>query len=136
MTSKNKGGRPRKEISEEQYEQLKSMARIMCTQDEICSIIGMDAETLNRCLRERGYAGFSDFHKTHSHAGKMSLRRSQFKAALDGNPTMLIWMGKQQLGQRDKQDMVVTNRFESMTDDELDAFIDNGLAEPVEGEEG
>jgi hypothetical protein len=29
----------------------------------------------------------------------------QFKAAEAGNPTMLIWLGKQYLGQSDKQDL-------------------------------
>jgi len=30
---------------------------------------------------------------------KNSLRRAQLKVALDGNVTMLIWLGKQMLGQ-------------------------------------
>ncbi len=33
---------------------------------------------------------------------KMKLRRSQFRAAEQGNPTMLIWLGKQYLGQSDR----------------------------------
>jgi hypothetical protein len=32
---------------------------------------------------------------------KMSLRRAQLQLALNGNPTMLIWLGKQLLGQQD-----------------------------------
>jgi hypothetical protein len=35
--------------------------------------------------------------------GKASLRRMQFKAAEDGNVTMLIWLGKQFLGQKDQR---------------------------------
>ena len=42
--------------------------------------------------------------------GKASLRSAQFKAALAGNATMLIWMGKQLLGQRDKLDHEVTGK--------------------------
>lgn len=30
---------------------------------------------------------------------KIKLRRAQLRVALDGNPTMLIWLGKQMLGQ-------------------------------------
>jgi hypothetical protein len=30
---------------------------------------------------------------------KQSLRRAQLTVALNGNPTMLIWLGKQYLGQ-------------------------------------
>ena len=33
--------------------------------------------------------------------GRTSIRRAQYKAALDGNPTMLIWLGKQLLGQKE-----------------------------------
>jgi hypothetical protein len=33
--------------------------------------------------------------------GKVSLRRAQFSAALAGNKTMLVWLGKQWLDQRD-----------------------------------
>ena len=34
--------------------------------------------------------------------GRMSLRRLQFEKAQTGNTTMLIWLGKQMLGQKDK----------------------------------
>lgn len=34
--------------------------------------------------------------------GRASLRRAQFLAALKGDRTMLIWLGKQLLGQTDK----------------------------------
>jgi hypothetical protein len=33
---------------------------------------------------------------------KMKLRRRQIRAALDGNITMLIWLGKQYPGQREQ----------------------------------
>ena len=35
---------------------------------------------------------------------KVSLRRQQIELAKTGNPTMLIWLGKQLLEQRDKAD--------------------------------
>lgn len=35
---------------------------------------------------------------------KISLRRQQIEAAKGGNVTMLIWLGKQLLGQADKQE--------------------------------
>lgn len=42
-------------------------------------------------------------------SGKASLRRMQFKTAESGNATMQIWLGKQYLGQKDKQDVTVDN---------------------------
>ena len=34
-----------------------------------------------------------------------SLRAKQFELAMLGNPTMLIWLGKQELGQTDRQQL-------------------------------
>ena len=34
-------------------------------------------------------------------AGKMRLRKAQYRKALEGNPVMLIWLGKNVLGQKD-----------------------------------
>lgn len=33
------------------------------------------------------------------------LRAAQYKAAMEGNTTMLIWLGKQRLGQSDKNEL-------------------------------
>ena len=98
----NKGGRPTKPVD---LEMLKGLADIQCTAEECSSVLGVSVDTIDRRLKAEGYGGFADFYKSHSDGGKVSLRRAQFKAALDGNPTMLIWMGKQVLGQRDKQEV-------------------------------
>jgi hypothetical protein len=37
--------------------------------------------------------------------GKMSLRRHQWRALEEGNTTMLVWLGKQYLGQREKNEV-------------------------------
>ena len=53
---------------------------------------------------------FSDVHKKKSTTGKISLRRSQFQAAAAGNVSMLIWLGKQYLEQKEpKQELAVSN---------------------------
>ena len=100
--SDNSGGRPRKELSEKDFEKLVAMIRIQCTQDEICSVFDMTAETLNTRLEEMGEVSFSTLYKKHQGEGKTSLRRMQWKAAEAGNPTMLVWLGKNMLGQTDK----------------------------------
>ena len=53
------------------------------------------------CKREYK-ANFYDVFKKKSAAGKMSLRREQWRSAEKGNVTMQIWLGKQWLGQTDK----------------------------------
>ena len=103
MTTDNKVGRPRIEIDDKDFERLIKMAEFSCTQDEICSIFGMSEQTLDARLKERGYQNFRDFYKRHNCSGKESLRRLQWAAAQEGNVTMLVWLGKQWLGQSDKQ---------------------------------
>jgi hypothetical protein len=88
--------------------QLVAMIRIHCTRDEICDVLGMSETTLNRRIKEQGIEGVDNFealYKKHQGEGKASLRRAQWKAAQDGNPTMLVWLGKQTLGQKDKQEL-------------------------------
>jgi len=93
--SKNKVGRPKKPID---YETVEKLASIMCTQEEIASYLSIDVRTL---LRD---AEFCQIYKRGVDKGRMSVRRSQYKMVEAGNPTMAIWLGKQYLGQKDKQE--------------------------------
>jgi hypothetical protein len=86
-------GRPLIPIDENQVEKL---ASIMCTMNEIAAFFGCSVDTIeNR---------FSDVIKTGREKGTASLRRMQYQAAEKGNTAMLIWLGKQYLGQADKVD--------------------------------
>lgn len=100
-------GRPRKEIDAKLVEQL---ASIQCTDEEIAAICGVSHDTLLR--RKNDDPVFLEAIEQGRAKGRVSLRRMQWKAATTGNPTMLIWLGKQLLGQRDK--------IEQDTDDTLD----------------
>ena len=97
---KNKGGRPKKDID---YTKLDAMCAIHCTGEECAAVLGMDYDTLNAALKRDGNKGFSDYFKIKGANGKMSLRRKQYDQAMSGNATMLIWLGKQWLGQAEKQ---------------------------------
>jgi len=100
------------QIKELNLEQLKALVRIQCTAEECASILEMSDVTLDTRLKEAGYGGFLDFYKRYNHEGRASLRRAQWKAAIDqGNPTMLIWMGKQMLGQKDRHDVEVSGNI-------------------------
>ena len=114
-----RGGRPAFELSDKDFERLLGMIRIQCTQDEICGIFGVTDKTLNEALKRRDEPGFSDLYKKHSDEGKASLRREQWKAAQNGNPTMLVWLGKQMLGQRDKIENDHTSSDGTMTPKEI-----------------
>lgn len=89
---KNKGGRPRKPLDEKVIFEL---AKIGCTTKEIAAVSGVSSDTLeNHCL--------ALIQEGREHC-KVSLRRAQLALALSGNCSMLIWLGKILLGQREIQ---------------------------------
>ena len=95
-----KKGRPEIEFN---LEELEKLARLQCTQEEIASFFGCSIDTIQRRMKDD--EEFCGAYKKGVDEGKMSLRRAQFKAALGGNVTMQIWLGKQYLGQSDKQEV-------------------------------
>ncbi len=106
MTRKPTGnptGRPKKEFDHKQFE---SMCEILCTQEEMASILKMDRDTLALRVKQHYRADFSAVYKRLSDGGRKSLRRSQFHMA-QTNPTMSIWLGKQKfwLNQSDRQEI-------------------------------
>lgn len=89
-------GRPKKVID---YVLAEKLAYIQCTIDEIAVVLGISDVTLRKDKR------FLAIHRKGMEEGKSSLRRLQWKGAEAGNPTMLIWLGKQYLGQKDKSEV-------------------------------
>ena len=94
-----KNGRPKIKVDLETAEKL---AALHCTGEEIASVLKISYDTLVRCINETDGTGFAEWFKKHSASGKVSLRRAQYKSAMGGNVPMLIWLGKQYLGQTDK----------------------------------
>lgn len=83
------------------YEKAEKLAQILCTQSEIASVLGVSIDLLEHDPE------FIRIHKKGLETGRASIRRMQYAAASTGNPTMLIWLGKQHLGQRDKIDQEI-----------------------------
>lgn len=102
--NKKRTGRPKKEIDENLFENL---CAIFCTQEEIAGIFNCSIDTINNwCKRTYGET-FSETFKKKSAKGKTSLRRWQFKAAENGNVSMMIFLGKNYLGQSDRTEIEV-----------------------------
>lgn len=75
------------------------MASIGCTVEEIAILIGCSKSTLDK--------GFSAPIERGRMRLNRSLKRKQVQLARQGNVTMLIWLGKQYLGQKEKSEAVV-----------------------------
>lgn len=84
------------------WEQVDRMCEIHCTGEEQASILGVDYDTLNAACKREHNKSFSEYFRQKASSGKMSLRRKQYTSAMDGNTTMLVWLGKNWLGQTDQ----------------------------------
>ena len=84
-------GRPQKPIDEKV---LANLSQINCTQEEIASILGISARTL-----QRRYADLIEINKN---KGKASLRKRMYEKAMKGNDKLMIWLSKQYLEMSDR----------------------------------
>lgn len=80
-------------------EQIKQLAAIDCSYAEMSAVLGCDPSTLTKSK------AYSQAIQAGRGQGNVSLRRKQWDVAMQGSARMLEWLGKQRLGQRDKQDI-------------------------------
>ena len=84
-------GRPQKPIDEKV---LANLSQINCTQEEIASILGISARTLQR--------RYADLIEVNKNKGKASLRKRMYEKAMKGNDKLMIWLSKQYLNMTDR----------------------------------
>ena len=102
-TTNHKVGAGRGNKAEFDDDLIFDLAKHGCTYEEIAEITKCNKATLVRNKRDLIAEGHSIMKK--------SLRRKQLEVALnDGNATMLIWLGKQELGQKDTHQMEHTGK--------------------------
>ncbi len=115
---------PKKKLKKADWERVESLCKIHCTGEEIASVLKMDYDTFNRNVKEKYGIQTSEYIKKHAAEGNASLRRRQWKSAVeDGNTTMLVWLGKQYLGQTDKQEVRTETISEKVIDDMEKAML-------------
>lgn len=75
-----------------------------CFGTEIASHFDMHHETFYTRVQEKFGVGFTAYASEKKSQGDSILRAVQYKHALKGNTTMLIWLGKNRLKQREGED--------------------------------
>lgn len=95
-------GRPLKKFD---YELFEKLCGIQCTAEEICAVMEISQDTLVRRTKLKYKKTFADVFKQKREAGKSSLRRTQWVKAMEGSIPLLIFLGKNYLGQSDKNEL-------------------------------
>ena len=125
---KKKVGRPKKNID---WELLDDLMGIQATLAECSQVLKVSDDTLELRVREKYGISFSELFKTKRVIGHVALRRTLFEMSRK-HPQVAIFMSKQLLGYKEKQDIEISTPPPDVTmmpDGELLDMVAPGLSE-------
>jgi hypothetical protein len=107
----NPDGRTPKKLD---WKLAESLAKIQCTQGEICSILDVDDVTFYKAIKREYKVNYSEWYAKYSDGGKASLRRRLFAIAHSdtnrGATSAAIWLSKNYLGMKENYGDNVNDR--------------------------
>ena len=106
--------RPKVDID---WERVNELLEADCEGTEIAAYLGIVPETLYRRCESDNKISFSKYLQEKKAGGNTTLKEHQYKMATGTEETnvkksMLIWLGKQRLGQAEKKDLSHTIKDE------------------------
>jgi hypothetical protein len=87
------------------WQEFDALCAVQCTLAEIALHYNVSEDTIERVVQKQWKMRFADYFRQKRRKGFASLRRKQWQLAMQGNATMLIWLGKQLLGQNDRHEL-------------------------------
>jgi regulator of sigma D len=94
--------------------QVKIFGKLLATHEEMADYFDCSVRTIERYMQTADEENITDFCRVYKKAAsvsKTSLRRKQMQKAQAGDNSMLIWLGKQLLNQKDKSDVMNNGDF-------------------------
>lgn len=92
---------PRKEIPID-WKRVDELLEAGCLGTEIASYFGMHPDTFYKRVELQYRMGYSAYSAQKKATGEALIREAQYKKAIKKNDnTMLVWLGKQRLGQKE-----------------------------------
>lgn len=119
ILDRHPGGRPDVPIDLDVVERA---ASIGCTVEEISALVGCSRRTMFYRLKDD--PAIQDAIERGRDKGAATLRRHQWQKATAGSDTMLIWLGKQMLGQRDVTDLNLSGGIRVNTPVDISVLTD------------
>lgn len=95
---------------------FESLCKCQCSEREIASEFGVNIETLRRWCKNTYKKTFEEVFEEKRFCGFTALRSKQFMEAMKGNTTLLIFLGKNYLGQSDKVETEQMEKIEIIND--------------------
>ena len=105
-------------------DEVEHLASLGCNDNEIAQYFGITSDSLRRHFEEYLIKG--------RHQLRVSLRQAQIRVALEGQPTMLVWLGKNLLSQNEMGQANDDNRPLPWTDSMDDDVVEEDAEEDAE----
>lgn len=67
--------------------------------------ISLSTKTIERVIKRDKELTFAEYREYNHGGAKLKLAQKQYEVAMKGNATLLIWLGKNWLGQTDKNEI-------------------------------
>lgn len=95
--------KPGPKVIQVDWIEFDKLCYMQCTLNEIAAWFECSSDTIERRVEETHGVRFAEYYAEKKDKGRISLRRAQFQAATQkGNTALMIWLGKQYLGQTEK----------------------------------
>lgn len=113
--------RPEKPIDWAKVDQLLMAG---CLGTEIAPHFDMCPDSFYNKVKEKYNLGFSEYSALKKQQGCSLIRYKQFQVAMEGDKTMLVWLGKNRLGQKETEEKAQMPNDAQLTTliDEIKAF--------------
>ena len=111
MAKKKGAGRPKAAID---WKKVDKALEQGANGVQVAAMLGVHPETLYERCKADNKTNFTDYLTQKRESGNQQLLGMQFQAAKEGSVPMLIWLGKQRLGQKDKKDLDHTTNGKDM----------------------
>lgn len=103
MPKRPGAGKPRHNID---WERVDHFLTCGCSGTQTASKLGIHPETLYNNVVKKFGVGFQEYMRSKRECGEVLVKEAQFDEAVrKRNTSMLIWVGKQLLGQSEKQEV-------------------------------
>jgi hypothetical protein len=99
------------------WEQVGRFLQAGCSGVEVAAHFGYDKETLYRNCVIDNKINFDEFMASKRQSGNALLKAKQYESAMQGDKTIMIWLGKQRLHQSEKNLLHIPN-FSKMSDEQ------------------
>ncbi len=122
-------GRPPTESAKIDKDELEKLMKLNLSEQEVSDWFDVQPKTLIRFVNKEFGCTFVQLRNKGFVRTKAAIKRAQIENALKGNTVLLIWLGKQYLGQSDKIEQTIElgdRPARELSDEELDRLLIEG----------